>query len=585
MAGELSHEVTLRTRTDLERYGKNRRLLFALQVKFRVDDIHSIAANCLTDGSDDKKCDLIYIDKDEGFAVIAQAYEAQEIDERTAPSNKAADLNIAASWLLNQSIDDLPERLRSAAQELHTALESQTIRILYFWYVHNLNESENVSRELSAVESAARSFLKNKFPDCGIEEVNAVEVGRTTLEEWYKASLTPILVTQKFEIPVYGGYEIQGEDWSAYVTSVHACWLYDIYQNFGAQLFSANIRDYLGSRRSDSNINYGIKITAENDPGRFWAFNNGLTGLVNNFYTRVDDDRTILVIEGLSIVNGAQTTGAIGSLNTRPSEKAMVPARFVKCSNQETIQNIIQYNNSQNKITASDFRSNDPVQKRLREEFQHIPNATYLGGRRGGEQDSISRPQNLIPSNTAAQALAAFHQDPVTAYNSKSEIWDRLYPKYFNEQTHAEHIVFVYSLLRCIEDKKLKLREKEQNGFQLTELEKQQLDFLRNRGATFVLVAAVAKCLETVLGRAIPNLFSLSFNTRISPREATELWVPIIDATIPFCHCLNDAVKNGLKSTEKVTSSIMTFRNMVEATKMANSEVYRNFCSRVKLSQ
>ena len=28
----------------------------------------------MTDGSDDKKCDLIYIDRDAGFAVVAQVY-------------------------------------------------------------------------------------------------------------------------------------------------------------------------------------------------------------------------------------------------------------------------------------------------------------------------------------------------------------------------------------------------------------------------------------------------------------------------------------------------------------------------------
>ena len=31
----------------------------------------SLASEALTDGSDDKKCDLIYIDRDSGFAVVA----------------------------------------------------------------------------------------------------------------------------------------------------------------------------------------------------------------------------------------------------------------------------------------------------------------------------------------------------------------------------------------------------------------------------------------------------------------------------------------------------------------------------------
>ena len=63
----------------------------------------------------------------------------------------------------------------------------------------------------------------------------------------------------------------------------------------------------------------------ENDAPDFWAFNNGLTVLTHSYSV---GDKTI-VIQGLSIVNGAQTTGAIGTLKKLPDEKAMVQARFI----------------------------------------------------------------------------------------------------------------------------------------------------------------------------------------------------------------------------------------------------------------
>ena len=62
-------------RTDLvDLYGDNSLLLYALQLRYDIEDIISVASEALTDGSDDKKCDLIYIDRDSGFAVVAQAY-------------------------------------------------------------------------------------------------------------------------------------------------------------------------------------------------------------------------------------------------------------------------------------------------------------------------------------------------------------------------------------------------------------------------------------------------------------------------------------------------------------------------------
>ncbi|MBY3441307.1 hypothetical protein [Rhizobium laguerreae] len=48
--------------------------LLALRLKFRLDDIHTVAAEAMTGGGDDKKCDLLYVDKELQIAVIAQCY-------------------------------------------------------------------------------------------------------------------------------------------------------------------------------------------------------------------------------------------------------------------------------------------------------------------------------------------------------------------------------------------------------------------------------------------------------------------------------------------------------------------------------
>ena len=69
-------------------------MLFALQTKFQIEDIDVVAAECLTCGSDDKKCDLIYVNSEDGYAVVAQAYES-DIPCESAPANKASDLNTA----------------------------------------------------------------------------------------------------------------------------------------------------------------------------------------------------------------------------------------------------------------------------------------------------------------------------------------------------------------------------------------------------------------------------------------------------------------------------------------------------------
>ena len=51
-------------------YGDNALLLYALQLKFDIEDIDSVATDALTDGADDKKCDLIYVDRESGIATV-----------------------------------------------------------------------------------------------------------------------------------------------------------------------------------------------------------------------------------------------------------------------------------------------------------------------------------------------------------------------------------------------------------------------------------------------------------------------------------------------------------------------------------
>ncbi|MCK9988332.1 MAG: hypothetical protein AzoDbin1_04804 [Azoarcus sp.] len=570
-------EEALNARDDLDAYGDNAVGLFALALRYQIDDLHSVAAEAITDGSDDKKCDILHIDIDEQVAVIAQCYRSSKT-RNSAPANKACDLNTAIAWLLQRPLRDVPERLRDVARELRDGIEDETITDLQVWYVHNLPESHNVQDELHTVEGTAKTAI-SAIRNGSKVSVSAREVGTETLEVWYSDTLSPILVSDPFEIPVESAFEISGEHWKACVTAIPARFLGRVYRKYKAKIFSANVRDYLGSRRSDANINNGIKRSAEDSPDEFWVYNNGVTILVNS-YELTKNPKPTLKISGLSIVNGAQTTGAIGSLKKVPSEAVRVPARFVQTSDSELVRNVIQFNNSQNKIAASDFRSTDRFQKKLKEQVSRIPDAEYEGGRRGGHSDIIKRSKRLLPSYTVGQALAAFHGDPVIAYNQKSNIWisDRLYSKYFNEDTTGAHLVFAYSLLRAAEDRKRALVDKfKKSPDSMTQQESSLLEYFRHRGSTYLLVSAIAKSLEAILGHKIPNVFRLSFGEKVSPCDASRRWLHIVDVTSPFCQQLSEAFSDGLKNMEKVNSAQNTFRSLVQATVGVNKAVFEEF--------
>jgi hypothetical protein len=98
-------QAALDERDDLKRYAPNAVGLFALVLHFGLEDIESVATDAIVDGSDDKKCDIVYIDRGERAAVIAQCFESQK-RKTEAPANKASDLSTAVGWLLNAEVEN-----------------------------------------------------------------------------------------------------------------------------------------------------------------------------------------------------------------------------------------------------------------------------------------------------------------------------------------------------------------------------------------------------------------------------------------------------------------------------------------------
>lgn len=425
------------------------------------------------------------------------------------------------------------------------------------------------------------ALVKMHYPGKDVV-IRSLEVGRSRLDDWYRSTQTAILITDDLRVPATAWFVESGDGWNAVCTSVPAAWLHGLYKKHQDHLFSANVRGYMPSRRQARNINFGIESTAREEPGRFWAFNNGVTALVNELHP--EEATKTLTVSGFTIVNGAQTTGALGHVDEASLGGAKVMIRFVQATNPALVEKVIRYNNSQNPIQPSDFRSSDRTQDRLRAEFRKIPDVTYLGARRGGPDDRARRPSNLISSDTAAQALAAFHQDPATAYHDLRNIWesDEVYARYFGDHTSAEHIVFCYSLWRRVTETKAELRSLPEE--QQTNYDKEALEYLQERGSLHLLVAAIAGAAEVYLGRPLNDSFALSFDNVTSPAVATTYWSPLVEALIPFAAGQLGIVfekGGGLRRKEVVTSAISAFRAVALSTRRANANVFDEFSKRV----
>ena len=549
-------------RDELGKYGSNALLVYALQLRFNIDDIDTVASDSITDGYEDKKCDMIYIDENEGVAVVAQAYFKQRVNSGDrAKLTKAQELNTAAGWILGRDLGDVPDLLKSTVASLHDAIERGTIDSLYFWYQHNCDECDEIRNELDTVKTTAKALLDSFMPGTQVK-IAAMEVGNNTLEKWYENTTNKILVDDEIEIDLpFGGYEMSEDRWSAYQAYISGQKLYELHKRYGDDLFSANPRRFIGIGRKTNIINLEIRESAEKDARNFWAYNNGITALVHEYDCSTPGK---LVIKGMSIINGAQTTGSIGVLRAPPPDGLFISMRVIKCSDQRTIDAIIANNNRQNEMVPSDFRSNDVCQTRLRGEFAKYPQLYYNGAQRNSVRP---RSREVFDPDTVAQTLLAFNGNPVDAYSSKREVWrdDRMYASVFNESLSAEHIIFVYSLSKAIDEAKSALQQKAKDG-NIIQAEHAQLDFLCRRGSRILLLATIAKCLETILQRKLSAVNAAAFDDNSDFCLCKRWWSTIVNFTLPLCRNLVPALSaGGLDSKSKAEEAMQNVSDIIDS--------------------
>jgi hypothetical protein len=136
-----------------------------------------------------------------------------------------------------------------------------------------------------------------------------------------------------------------------------------------ARLVARNIRYNLSGR-----VGRVVRRTYENEPHDFWYLHNGLTMICDEY--RESGRHTIIV--NPSVVNGAQTLYAIaGSRATRSN--ALVTTRVVvrrsvagPVEDDAWLQKVIRGVNTQNRVKAYDFRSNEPEQFELQALFREV---------------------------------------------------------------------------------------------------------------------------------------------------------------------------------------------------------------------
>lgn len=176
--------------------------------------------------------------------------------------------------------------------------------------------------------------------------------------------------------------QTQTDEYQSFLGIMDGEQLFKIYDEYGQKLLEENVRTFLQFR---GGVNKGIRNTIQYKPDMFFAYNNGITATATNVKT---ENGKIIRISDFQIVNGGQTTSAIYAAKKNSKldiSKISVQMKLSVVNNIEKkcefVSSVSQYANTQNKVNKSDFFSNSPFHKEMKDYSNRIWVST-----RGGSQ-------------------------------------------------------------------------------------------------------------------------------------------------------------------------------------------------------
>lgn len=222
-----------------------------------------------------------------------------------------------------------------------------------------------------------------------------------------------------------------------------------------------NVRGYL----SDSRFNMNIINTLSNDPNKFFIFNNGITITAKNVKSEPKNvnKKYLFTLEDMQVVNGGQTLRSIykfkdEEFDEEKLESASVLVRVFKTEdNDELINEIAEYTNSQNAISDSDLKSIHKVQIKI-ERYLEKHGIDYI--RKAGDIGIRKNLSKQISKERLAQILYSFQGYPDRATNQKKKLFGIYYDEIFGEDVlDYDHLLKMIKLYDEIEEKYKNLYE------------------------------------------------------------------------------------------------------------------------------
>jgi hypothetical protein len=403
------------------------RALAAYAIHYLAQADADSAAKSITDGFDDNGIDAIYYDVRERRLYLVQSkwLHSGTGEPENGDIKKFVD---GIRDLVNLSFDRFNSKVVANRDLLLKVLYDPATRyqaVIVYPSINKLSEPSTRDLDDLAAEMNDPSEMVKVTPLIQADLYRSLTVAisgdpislEVTLKNWGRVD-TP-------HAAIYG--QVDGEQISSW------------WAQHRTKLFTKNLRGVLG----DTDVNDEIRETIDKRPELFWYFNNGITIIAKTYQKAAvgggDTAYGVFKCQDVSIVNGAQTVGAIGKYAESGKDKhkkisAHVRIISLQDSDADFGEGVTKTNNRQNRIENRDFVALDPEQGRIRTELA-IENVEYHVLR---EETASPGPTSfdLVESTTA---LACASGNVATVVQLKREIgklWENIdkvpYKELFN---------------------------------------------------------------------------------------------------------------------------------------------------------
>ncbi|GAA4598041.1 AIPR family protein [Planotetraspora phitsanulokensis] len=261
-------------------------------------------------------------------------------------------------------------------------------------FAASCSDGYHLQMEESTPEFDMAQTIHANWPEFGKIRIFLFTDGRTTLTGLPEESLGDIPVVQhvwdierlrklatsgRHEEPITIDFDALGgplpclpatgtdNDHRCFLAIIPGQLLADMYEEHGAKLLQRNIRAFLQAR---GKVNKGLNDTIKTAPGRFLAYNNGISVTATGA-TLTQSGDALTQLHDVQIVNGGQTTASLHHAARRDDadlSMIQVPAKITVVEPElldELVPKISLYANSQNTINEADFESNSPFHVEL----------------------------------------------------------------------------------------------------------------------------------------------------------------------------------------------------------------------------